>query len=722
MLHFTPQIQTVVNAKPATYNHIVVVDVSGSMYGELPHLRKHLKNRIVDIVGQEDTFSLLYFSGRGEFGVLLENEKLNKATDLTRVHKAIDRYLTPIGLTGFKEPLEACVALIDRLPKDKLNSFVMMTDGYDNQWSQADILKAAELLAPKLDISVMVEYGWYCNRPLITKIAEILGGGHCFAQDFQEWEPLIENSLQRPGSKKVRISVPKDVEVVYYTSSAGLVATHVTDGHVLIPNDITVYYTGSQKPSLTMDVSARYLNLYHAWVTRDTTGTWEFLKEYPDVYCMRLLVNAFSKQERTRSADILKNIVLNPQLAAPEGLDATALPNPDAFTLVNFLQVLASDENNLFYPNHESFSYKKISRDKEQSDGTEQIEAIKKELAETTDRDEMLKLADKLKLLTEKTGKLEFKPLDDKKGYPIQALVFNEDRPNVSIRVFMEGTVEIPKTEFNLPKNFPTNIWRNYTIIRDGILNTRLLPVTLTAATIAKLTTLGLNLGALKANELTIIDLSGMPMVNQNMVKSVSLKEMADIQKQILRLQARQKVLKAYTAEEREFARTEGFSSLYGEAAAEWLKTVCGITDSGFNPLVKSKESTDFYMSVELSIAIKGASSLASVAAVQKKIEALEKKATTFNIADTYMAMELEVVNSMKKEDQLEALKTCVSKLRELQCKMAQLKYGLVIGQSWFTDVTEENPVVEITYTPYKEDKEISIPVTAKLQEKEIPI
>lgn len=41
-------------------NHVYLVDVSGSMYGSLPMMRKHLKNTVSMVTQPEDTFSIIY--------------------------------------------------------------------------------------------------------------------------------------------------------------------------------------------------------------------------------------------------------------------------------------------------------------------------------------------------------------------------------------------------------------------------------------------------------------------------------------------------------------------------------------------------------------------------------------------------------------------------------------------------------------------------------------
>jgi len=204
-------------AKPVEVptNHIVIIDCSGSMYSELPAIREQLKKKMPKLLKDVDTVSIIWFSGRGQFGTLLEAEPVSTLADLQQVNQAIDRWLKPVCLTGFKEPLEEAAALVGRVAKKRPNtafSLFFMSDGCDNQWSRQEILKAVEKAAGGLAAATFVEYGYYADRPLLTAMAEKAGGSLIFAQHFDTYAPAFEGSLQKKltGGKKVEITVPGD--------------------------------------------------------------------------------------------------------------------------------------------------------------------------------------------------------------------------------------------------------------------------------------------------------------------------------------------------------------------------------------------------------------------------------------------------------------------------------------------------------------------------------
>lgn len=126
-------------APPATaVDHVFVIDCSGSMSADLPKLQTHIKSRISKILKPNDTLTLIWFSGRHEFGTILENVTATSLRELKSIHDTIDRWLRPVGLTGFLQPLQA---LATKLQNGNPKNVVFMSDGADNQWPRAQVLE-----------------------------------------------------------------------------------------------------------------------------------------------------------------------------------------------------------------------------------------------------------------------------------------------------------------------------------------------------------------------------------------------------------------------------------------------------------------------------------------------------------------------------------------------------------------------------------------------------
>ena len=123
-------------------HRIFVIDCSGSMSGELPRVRAQLKNKLPQLTNIGDSISLIWFSSKGEAGILQEAVEIRSLTDFTSVNSAIDKWLRPMGLTGFVDPLKLVNDISAKVRGTGAVSMMFMTDGYDNQWSQPQIISA----------------------------------------------------------------------------------------------------------------------------------------------------------------------------------------------------------------------------------------------------------------------------------------------------------------------------------------------------------------------------------------------------------------------------------------------------------------------------------------------------------------------------------------------------------------------------------------------------
>ncbi len=237
-------------AKPAEIptDHIMIYDCSGSMSWDLPKIREQVKKKLPKMLKKEDTFSAIWFSGRGQTGILLEKEPVATLTDLAAVNKAVDRWLAPQGLTGFKDPLEKAIGLAEKLGgKGRVISLTFMSDGCDNQWPRGDILKVVEKLGPKVSSSTFVEYGYYADRPLLTAMAEKAGGALIFAEDFDRYEPAFEAAMTKKvsGGKRIEVAIKGDPigGFAYALDGGDLMTFAASSRTIAVPENLTeVWY------------------------------------------------------------------------------------------------------------------------------------------------------------------------------------------------------------------------------------------------------------------------------------------------------------------------------------------------------------------------------------------------------------------------------------------------------------------------------------------------
>ncbi len=750
-------------AKPAPQptNHYVVIDCSGSMWSDLPLLRAQLKAKLPRLIDEQDTITIVWFSGRGEFGTLVEHEPVATLKDLGELNKAIDRWLKPMGLTGFKQPLEEVSRLIDK--HGGVSSLFFMSDGYDNQWGREEILQAVRQLADKVSSATFVEYGYYCNHPLLVSMAETAGGDLIFNEGFREYEPSFEAAMQKRamGAKRIEVEIKADAVrgFAFAIDGDSLLTFKIEGGKVSVPEHIEkVWFLSPAK--VGRDLEAFDQGILYAAIALyaqrvDSDVVLPLLKHSGDVHFIELFSGCFGKQRYAAFVDAAKAAVFNPDLRLTKGFDPNKVPPDDAFTTLDLLRILADDEGNYLLIDSEDFKYNRIGLRREQEvvysdEETAKLEELNTKLASAKGPAEA-KIRKEIEAIEAPHRPLKFEAQPLPNGVSISALVFNEERPNVSVQVRRTGTVNIKARkgadQKNLPDEVPTFIWRNYSIVKDGLVNVQRLPLRLTGATMRKLKEAGLPEEAIQpvsgeSREVVltrvkkaadtrevnlVLDLEVLPLINRTMVRRVSMREAIELEYALTKARAAQKVYKGILGDRFGDKVSKGFAVLYGEANADWLKEQ-GITDyNGFNPKGKQAQARDFYFSKELTIALKGMSTLPSLADVTKRMASGKHTVTSALMAPVVTACtQFETSDACSKAADsagvfrawLEGQAAAATKeVRRLLYQASQLRFSVIVGQTWFTEFSslDENSL-EVTIEGE------TLQGTAKLKEVETPI
>ena len=164
-----------------------------------------------------------------------------------------------------------------------------------------------------------------------------------------------------------------------------------------------------------------------------------------------------------------------------------------------------------------------------------------------------------------------------------------------------------------------------------------------------------------------------------------------------MQLKAAIKVYKAFLEEIEPSEKSAYIKSKYGDECAEYLKSL-GITDGGYSPKTKLAPATDKYTSVEFAVKFKGISTIPS-------FNAFVKKATSgksFNNGEALLEPAYnecqKVKATLSEKDFVDWLKTHIKvankEAAELYEKIVEDKFSIVIGQTWFSDLDMNNPML----------------------------
>ena len=727
-------------SQPSPTNHVFIVDVSGSMYSTLPKIREHLKNNLAGLVKENDTVSLLYFASKGKYGQVFVGEPIRSLTDLTHINNQIDRFIKPMGCTGFVEPLNLAIEITKQLPKENINSLIFMTDGYDNEWSDAEILSVSTLVNKHFDQKTIIEYGWYCNHDLLVKMAEAMAAVHVFTENYSDYEPEFEKTIQQNGAKRKQVDLTgwaeQGADTALYRDNGKMVMLKIDGDKVFVPENIDkIWVTGRgmvDQVDPEMHPEDLLVLLYYALFTNDAKAVWKILSALGDVNLVQKYSTTFSKQDHINLVDEVLLCINDVRERFKGGRVVGSVPDENAPTIFDVLNLLVDSDVNII-TNANILGYQRggVRRTQREDDTEDKLADL---IAETKDKEERKRLA--LQLAENESWTPEF-IADDILGITsINTLVYNSSRPNINIQTSLDGTVPVPehiREQFKLPELIRTHIYRNYTVVRDGIVNMRSIPVLfddkLTAEIIDKLVEYGCSAVTKPlpdGRQYLLLRLDYVPLMNLSMVQDLNGKEFAEQHFRLQELKARQKVLKFYRDEIVGKVNAANLAKQYGDEAAALLSSK-GIRDYGFSPLTDAVEPTDFYLAKEFNVKIKGLSSLPSVAAVLKKIEGKKN----LNLGDQLMAKMIKSFTQFRESDMVKSssvgqqmletfikdeTKAAIDEVRALNKELSRVLYAVVVGRAWFSDVDFQNPVVEIKHG------DDTVQVTFELTDTEVKI
>ena len=674
---------TVASSSPT--NHVYVVDVSYSMAQFLPLMRQHLKNAVSIVAKKEDTFSIIYFSGKGQCGVVIEAVPVVDLSSVTAIQNTIDKWLTPIGLTGFHDPMALAIQLSKRLNTDRVGNFIMLTDGYDNVSNRDKVIDTARSLSDHYNSVAFIEYGWYCDRDLIQRMAEVAGGIHLFAGEYTEYTHQFETSIvDAVRAPRISVAVNKTAKEAMYIHDGNILIVDVGDDqHIRVPETVDYVYAVVPKDVLQKKMSEDrlYMVLFYALKKDNPRLAWRVLEALGDVFLIDQYTNAFTRQEITNVLDSVTECVFSKVARFKAGKDLSYLP-PENVTTVNDILTILTQGTVHLHTKSSLFEYNRITKKQDAIDVLPRF-------------------------------------LDNGKPPLITDIVVHSERANVSLQTIMHGNVEIPENEWDI-KYVPSNTFRNYTVIRDGILNIKTLHLTVDnrtqGALDTTLTSTQMDVLNVRDDETeVVIHLSKLPVINRTMRTELSLRSFEAAITNLLQVQGIVKGIKSSTSIETR--KTAGIENKYGKEAATWLSSL-GVRDYGFSPKGRTAETKDHYVATEVKWAVKGMSSLPSVNEVKKKVSS-NKKLTPREVL-VYNGMRL--VDAVSPESVNEMLALYKKDVKNTQAYIGSMVQTIILGKTWFDgepDVVDTE--IEIIASAGPEER-IKIPLTISMRQVDIKV
>jgi len=668
-------------------NWLMIFDRSGSTHYDLPKLVEDLKI-LCRKIPSGDTLSLGWFSSEGgQYDFFLKGWRVG-SEDFQGLDHLLDQMKSSLSLTCFSEILDEAKTVVETLKvMSGSTSFVLsfFTDGYPivSNYSREieKIHTAIKNLSGKISAIQLVGYGPYYNKALLADMAKRFGGVLVHANDVRKYRIALEEFSETQSgfsSTPVQLEDLKHAKFVFALSGKDVISLEPdSKGVVQVPGGSNSLYVVSDNPPSQKGkfcqvdelLPALYGASYLASTQMDVDSALEFLNATRDIAPMKLLMNANLNSEYGAAEELIREAITSPTKRYTEGkAQGDFVPDRNAFCFLDALDTLTSDPEARFHLSKEwRASYKPIG-----TKITPSPDAPKFDAEEDV-----------------------FVPLyDDGDG---GNLVWNESRLNLSIRCTIPGHILLrPGHEtYGLASCFPTRVIRNYTLVRDGIPNVKVLLVSMSQASFDLLSRHGLlppdtPWASGRAYEL---DLMKVPVMNRAMVDEV--KSAVPICQNTLRIQELKAHLKVWRdAYETEFPKEErkleGFSVL-SQDAAKFLSEHY-ITARGFEPPTTSAPGTDFYEATSFKIAMKGFSNLPKVEEVKIRLREGKKLTPVMEfMVKALSGIEAEI-SPISGDSSLPSVRETIMRLKisELKSELAFLrrktnraKMSILLGKRW---------------------------------------
>jgi len=671
---------------PSSTNHIWIYDRSGSMYGELNGLTKDLIERAKTIpVG--DTITLGWFSGEGQRNFMLKGFKIGDKQDYKVLEDTINKNSSTVGMTCFSEILSDTDQVLKDLAVFGENyALCFFTDGYPTVYPlEGEVRKIHAAIAKieaRISSSILVGYGNYYNKELMAEMAQKLGGSliHCSA--LPEFSLQLTSFIADSSENEKKLMVPLAIfrpsagDIVFSINNSQINTYEVEDGKVnFIPKKKGKNYlyhltstigipggytetTVDESESLTKAV---YASAYILTQKTKTDVALDMLGNIGDKALIDTVSNSFTNEEYGKAEAKIKSAVIHKKSRFIDGRDTNYLPKDDAYCLLNALDTLMADEEAAFYPYHEAFSYSKISA------GTK--------------------------------SKGEYPRFEANKSMrcPLSQLTWNQTMLNLSVLARINGSIKLKDgyKKHGFSEEYPTFVWRNYALVKDGFLNMRQLPVSMGENTFDELQAQGVieKDAEYETDEIYVLNLDRIPVINRAIANGkTSAKEICKKVFEETKLKAQLKALNFIKTEIDPNAKKLASETLSDEQVAFLVEN--GIGKNGFAPPQEKAEPTDKYMAKEFCIDIKGLASLPKVDDVRKKVE--EKKALTPAMELIKSGLELYNGDSLAKSTNEKVkvsfvdglIKGIKKDLAKVRSDIQATKFSIILGKKWFDEFT----------------------------------
>lgn len=519
---------------PSISHHILLLDVSGSMYGVMEQLKVKVAETLRALKTKPDQYvSVILYSGHGECYRLINAVRCDTLSyKMAKVYEVLEEELYTRSITVMSEPLEKAVEIVQGLGDvcDK-HHIALFTDGYlvPSKWSyeeeEGKCFEVAKYCEKHGIHFNTIGFGKYYDRDFLRRLVALGKTGVFMHMDAMKdyYKTMVQ--LVDEVNEKYIIDIPIHNEDYF------LFETHMR--HQVMQDSISLQREGENiivtfdAPLVTDSaikttenevvadevVDELYYQLAFYHLMREDLESAEFaLAQTGDVAAYEKVRNAYTFEEKGRSLEVLDQLLHNPHKRYEKGREElqVTLPEEEPLCLLEVLgMILENKEAKLLWKY--DYPYKRIGmKRKEVPNG---YRFIRPEL-----------------------------------GYgEVIDLSIGRKKLNIGVKVKIEGMVEELETGLKVG----ASVYRDYNLVIDGNVNTNELWCELPKEIVRCLRKEKLIKKTMKLRDRRVytLNLTKLKATNKRMLKSMSLEEVVKSLYEIQLLECKEWALKKLRSE-----------------------------------------------------------------------------------------------------------------------------------------------------------------------------
>lgn len=493
-------------------HHILLLDVSGSMWDELENLKSKLKITLEQLcVDNNNYVSLITYSGHKESEVIAKSVKCDAMTyKMNKIFDVIEDKVRIKSVTVMSEPLEKSIEMVKELADvcDK-HHIALFTDGclVPWEWSHStEVNKCFDIgdICAKENILLnAIGFGrWYDRRFLKNLVEKTPNGELAHINSIEDYPSTILNMV-RKMNEEVSCKLPVENKELYflnrnafYKDGSVIRALTTKTPNIIVSLDEEYCVEGKAYP-VTGDVKLELFEDFlfslglNSIMEEDVEEAESLIAQTGDIAVYELVANCFSFQEKNEVLTKVQKILHKEDSKFEKGKQVIKVlsEEEEPICLLEMLHEILNDKESALVWSKDT-PYKRTSQ---------------KQISKEDD--------------------IRFK-YDDKALFPINSISIGKDKLNIGVKVTYTGvSYDINKPILELP----CKIYRDYILVLNGNINVPSIFAKLSNTLFQKFAKEGFIKGSKIENGVTYfeLDLTKLKSTNKRTRKLYTPKELA---------------------------------------------------------------------------------------------------------------------------------------------------------------------------------------------------